>query len=112
MAAFLVRALGYVDDGGGDLFFDDDGSVFEGDIDRLATVGVTNGCDPPVNNKFCPDDFVTRGQMQPSYTEHSASPAHNRDSLCAARLAARGKLACFMIGLRCSRTSSKRPTSR
>lgn len=63
MAAFLVRALGYVDDGGGDLFLDDDGSVFEGDIDRLGTVGVTRGCNPPVNDRFCPDDHVTRGQM-------------------------------------------------
>jgi hypothetical protein len=63
MAAFLVRALGYVDDSGGDLFIDDDGSVFERDIDRLATAGVTKGCNPPVNDKFCPKDFVTRGQM-------------------------------------------------
>jgi hypothetical protein len=30
MAAFLVRAMGYTDDGGGDRFSDDDGSVFEG----------------------------------------------------------------------------------
>jgi hypothetical protein len=63
MAAFLVRALGYIDDGGGDLFDDDDDSVFEGDIDRLGTAGVTRGCNPPVNDLFCPDDFVTRGQM-------------------------------------------------
>jgi hypothetical protein len=63
MAAFLVRAFGYSDDGGGDLFTDDDGSVFEADIDRLATAGVTRGCNPPVNDNYCPDDFVTRGQM-------------------------------------------------
>jgi hypothetical protein len=63
MAAFLVRALGYVDDGGGDHFTDDDGSVFESDIDRLATAGVTRGCNPPENDRFCPDDSVTRGQM-------------------------------------------------
>jgi PKD repeat protein len=63
MAAFLVRALDYVDNGGGNLFVDDDGSTFENDIDRLATAGVTKGCNPPVNDKFCPDDFVTRGQM-------------------------------------------------
>jgi Tol biopolymer transport system component len=63
MAAFLVRALGYSDDGGGDLFDDDDGSVFEGDIDRLGTAGVTRGCNPPTNDRFCPDDLVTRGQM-------------------------------------------------
>ena len=63
MAAFLVRALGYTDDGGGDLFDDDNDSVFERDIDRLATAGVTRGCNPPDNNHFCPDDHVTRGQM-------------------------------------------------
>jgi hypothetical protein len=63
MAAFLVRALGYADDGGGDLFTDDNGSVFEGDIDRLGTAGVTKGCNPPTNDRYCPDSAVTRGQM-------------------------------------------------
>ena len=63
MAAFLVRALGYTDDGGGDLFTDDDGSIFEGDIDRLGTAGVTKGCNPPLNTQFCPGANVTRGQM-------------------------------------------------
>lgn len=63
MAAFLVRALGYADDGGGDLFVDDDDSVFESDIDRLGTAEVTRGCNPPVNDRFCPGDPVTRGQM-------------------------------------------------
>ena len=63
MAAFLVRALGYTDDGGGNLFIDDDVSIFEPDIDRLGTAGVTLGCNPPTNNQFCPDSLVTRGQM-------------------------------------------------
>jgi hypothetical protein len=63
MAAFLVRALGYTNDGGGDLFTDDDDSIFEGDIDRLGAAGVTRGCNPPTNDRFCPTDNVTRGQM-------------------------------------------------
>jgi len=63
MAAFLVRALGYSDNGGGDLFVDDNGSVFEGDIDRLGTAEVTRGCNPPTNDRFCPGESVTRGQM-------------------------------------------------
>ena len=63
MAAFLVRALGYTDNGGGNLFIDDDGHTFENDIDKLGTAGVTKGCNPPVNDRFCPNDFVTRGQM-------------------------------------------------
>ena len=60
MAAFLVRALGYTDNGGGNLFGDDNGSIFEDDIDKLATAGVTQGCGPGL---YCPDAFVTRGQM-------------------------------------------------
>ena len=61
MAAFLVRAMGYVDGSDDDLFIDDDTSVFETDINRLATAGVTLGCDS--NGNFCPNDPVTRGQM-------------------------------------------------
>jgi plastocyanin len=62
MAAFLNRALSFPP-GAGDSFTDDDGSVFEGDIERLAASGVTRGCNPPDNTLFCPDDSVTRGQM-------------------------------------------------
>ncbi|VAW07292.1 T1SS secreted agglutinin RTX, partial [hydrothermal vent metagenome] len=63
MAAFLVRALVLTDDGGGNSFIDDDGSMFEADIAKLAAAGVTKGCNPPTNDRFCPDDSVTRGQM-------------------------------------------------
>jgi hypothetical protein len=52
MAALLVRALGYTDDGGGNLFIDDDDSIFEQDIDRLARAGVTKGCNPPDNSRL------------------------------------------------------------
>lgn len=61
-AAFLVRALG-LGPATEDAFVDDDGSVFEGDIDRLAAAGITRGCNPPANTRFCPNDPVTRGQM-------------------------------------------------
>ena len=63
MAAFMVRALGLTDAGDGDLFTDDDDSVFQADIDRLGTAGITRGCNPPTNNLFCPNDIVTRGQI-------------------------------------------------
>ncbi|MEA2002259.1 MAG: S-layer homology domain-containing protein, partial [Actinomycetota bacterium] len=63
MAAFLVRALGLTDATEGSNFTDDDGSIFEDDIARLATAGITRGCNPPDNTQFCPTDFVTRGQM-------------------------------------------------
>ena len=63
MAAFLVRALGLTDAGGGNDFIDDDASIFEGHIAMLATAGITKGCNPPTNDRFCPYDYVTRGQM-------------------------------------------------
>ena len=63
MAAFLVRAMGYTAGDGADRFVDDDGSIFEHAIDKLATAGVTQGCNPPVNDRFCPHGYVTRGQM-------------------------------------------------
>lgn len=62
MAAFLVRAL--------DLpptdqsrFADIGSSAFEGDIEALAAAGITKGCNPPANDRYCPHDTVTRGQM-------------------------------------------------
>jgi hypothetical protein len=61
MAAFLVRALGLTEEGGSS-FVDTDG-VFARDVDRLATAGVTRGCDPPIGDRFCPGDPVTRAQM-------------------------------------------------
>ncbi len=63
MAALLTRALGLSDDGGRDWFVDDDDSVFEGDINRLAAAGITAGCNPPANDAFCPGAELTRGQM-------------------------------------------------
>ncbi len=60
MAAFLGRALGFSDVGAGNLFVDDDGSIFEVDIDRLATAGVTKGCSP---GYYCPTKNVTREQF-------------------------------------------------
>lgn len=63
MAAFLTRALGLSDDGGGNLFVDDDDSIFRHDIDRLAAAGITKGCNPPSNTNYCPKQPVSRGAM-------------------------------------------------
>ena len=62
MAAFLVRALS-LPASGRDHFRDDDGSIFENDINALAAAGVTRGCNPPINDRFCPTSSVTRGAM-------------------------------------------------
>ncbi len=63
MAAFLSRGFAYSNVSGADRFRDDDNSVFELDIERLAAAGVTLGCNPPANTLFCPNDDVGRGQM-------------------------------------------------
>jgi hypothetical protein len=63
MAAFLVRAFqltenthpGFVDVAAN--------NTFVVDIGKLATAGITKGCDPPANTMFCPKQDVTRGQM-------------------------------------------------
>ncbi|MCP3997117.1 MAG: S-layer homology domain-containing protein [bacterium] len=47
----------------GGQFVDDDSSIFESDIEWLAAANVTKGCNPPTNDRFCPDAAVTRGQM-------------------------------------------------
>jgi hypothetical protein len=62
MAAFLARAL-HLGDATGIDFIDDDTSIFEQDIEKIAAAGITYGCNPPTGNEFCPDDLVTRGEM-------------------------------------------------
>jgi SpoIID/LytB domain protein len=62
-AAFIVRAWSLTDPGAGDRFTDDNHSVFEGDIDRLANAGITKGCNPPSNTKYCPERLLTRAEM-------------------------------------------------
>ena len=47
----------------GGTFVDDDGNMFEGAIEAIAAKGITRGCNPPANTRYCPDDQVTRGQM-------------------------------------------------
>ena len=61
MAAFIRRALQLPD--GPDRFSDDQNSIFQADINALAAADITRGCNPPDNDRFCPDQPVTRGQM-------------------------------------------------
>ncbi|MGA7228892.1 MAG: S-layer homology domain-containing protein [Acidimicrobiia bacterium] len=63
MAAFLVRAFDLPAYNGPDRFKDDNGNLFESAIERLAQAGITLGCNPPANDRYCPNDYVTRGQM-------------------------------------------------
>lgn len=63
MAAFIVRALGLTDETHPGFTDVAAGSTFVVDIERLATAGITKGCNPPANTRYCPKDQVTRGQM-------------------------------------------------
>jgi hypothetical protein len=63
MAAFLVRALGLTSNDHPGFADVPAGSTFADDVKRLAIAGITRGCNPPANTRYCPDDPVTRGQM-------------------------------------------------
>jgi hypothetical protein len=62
MAAFLNRAFKFPPSDV-DYFTDDNGTTFENDINAIAKAGITNGCNPPANDHFCPSGQVNRGQM-------------------------------------------------
>ena len=44
-------------------FVDDDGNLHEPNIEAIAAAGLTNGCNPPDNDRYCPAQSVTRGEM-------------------------------------------------
>lgn len=46
-----------------DYFTDDNGSTFEGVINRLAAAGLAKGCNPPDNTRYCPDRPMTRAEF-------------------------------------------------
>jgi hypothetical protein len=62
MAAFLARTLG-LPRATTDFFVDDGASIFQSAINRVAAARITLGCNPPVGDRYCPSDQVTRGQM-------------------------------------------------
>lgn len=48
---------------GAGTFVDDDGNPHEAAIEAIALAGITDGCNPPTNDRYCPGLLVTRGQM-------------------------------------------------
>jgi hypothetical protein len=40
-----------------------DSSPHHNDITAIAVAGITRGCNPPTNDRYCPADFVRRDQM-------------------------------------------------
>jgi glucose/arabinose dehydrogenase len=61
----------------GGTFTDDDGNTHEGDIEAIAAEGITLGCNPPANTRYCPNDDVTRGEMAAFLRRALALPASN-----------------------------------
>jgi hypothetical protein len=62
MAAFLDRSIPFPP-ATDDFFSDDDSSIFEDNINRIAGAEVTRGCNPPANTEFCPERGITRAEM-------------------------------------------------
>jgi hypothetical protein len=62
MAAFLARAR-VLPPTSRDFFVDDVESIFQPAINRVAAARITLGCNPPNNDRYCPTELVTRGQM-------------------------------------------------
>lgn len=48
---------------GSGTFIDDDGNIHEPNIEAIAGAGITLGCNPPLNDRFCPADPVSRAEM-------------------------------------------------
>jgi hypothetical protein len=64
-------------------FNDDDTSVHQANIDKIFLAGITVGCNPPLNTKFCPQRNITRGEMAAfiaralHLTEMTGTPAYD-----------------------------------
>jgi hypothetical protein len=78
MAAMMNRALD-LPETTTDFFTDDDLSVFEGDINKLAQAGITFGCNPPANDNFCPEDLITRGEIAAMFDRALTLPVTTTD---------------------------------
>ncbi len=63
IAAMVARALDLPRPPPGDRFTDDNSSVFESDLERMAGAGLLIGCNPPANTRVCPTTNVTRAQI-------------------------------------------------
>lgn len=60
-------------------FTDDDFSIFEDDIEWLFSAGITQGCNPPLNDQYCPNDNLTRGQLAAMLNRALDLPAASMD---------------------------------
>ena len=77
MLAATPMAGSALDPGGS--FGDDNGSIHEGAIEAIAAVGITKGCNPPLNDLYCPKSTVTREQMATFLVRALDLPAGDAD---------------------------------
>ena len=59
----------------GGTFLDDDGTLAEGYIEAIRSEDITRGCNPPVNDHFCPERALTRGEMATIFVRAIDLPA-------------------------------------
>jgi S-layer homology domain len=76
-ALVLALLLAVLPPGGS--FTDDDGNVHEGSIEAIYAAGITKGCNPPADTKYCPTQPVTRGQMAAFLSRALHLPATTHD---------------------------------
>ncbi|MDP9145874.1 MAG: PQQ-dependent sugar dehydrogenase [Actinomycetota bacterium] len=77
--AFLVALLPIAALAPGGTFTDDDGIVHEGGIEAIAAEQITVGCNPPFNDRFCPDRVLTRAEMATMVSRALSLPATTID---------------------------------
>ena len=63
----------------GGTFVDDDGSILEAGIEAIAAESITVGCNPPFNDKFCPDRELSRAEMAAMISRALSLPATSAD---------------------------------
>ena len=76
MASFLARALA-LPPTAVDFFTDDESSIHEADINRVAAAGITSGC---ATNRYCPGADVSRQEMASFLVRAFHVPASTQDS--------------------------------
>ncbi|MGH8915364.1 MAG: PQQ-dependent sugar dehydrogenase, partial [Acidimicrobiia bacterium] len=77
--ALLVALLPTAALAPGGTFTDDDGIVHEGGIEAIAAEQITVGCNPPFNDRFCPDRVLTRAEMATMISRALSLPATSID---------------------------------
>ena len=95
MASFLVRALG-LPPAPNQPFGDVADTIHRDDIAALAFAGITKGCNPPANDRFCPGNPVSREQIA-SFLARALpdlSPVYNQLSLLTGVMCAKDGISC------------------